>query len=92
MVYRKGERTTKHMEAQYPYAVDVPIPGTGLGQNLNRISEAAQACAGGAEMWGHMTRMPNGDPRRWERIGTKLSEDADRFTEMFGRIGAKRVR
>jgi hypothetical protein len=92
MVYRKGERTDKHREAAYPHAVDIPIVGNGLGQNLNRILTETLSCAGGAEQWSHRTRKPNGDPLYWCRVGTKLPEDADRFAEMFGRLGAVRVR
>lgn len=37
MVYRKGQRADKRREAEYPLAVDVPMPRNGPSQNLNRI-------------------------------------------------------
>jgi hypothetical protein len=87
-----GARTNKHREADHPYAVDIPIVGDGLGQNLNRIVAAAKALPGGAEEWGHRTRQPDGTPQYWSRVGTKLAEDADRFAAEFFRLGARRVR
>jgi hypothetical protein len=86
----KGQRTNKHRDADFPYAVDIPIPGTGLGENLNRIVAAAAELGG--EEWGHMTRAPNGDPQRWCRVGTKRPEDADLLARKFEGLGARRVR
>jgi hypothetical protein len=88
----KGARTDKHREADHPYAVDIPIGGNGLGQNLNRIVEASRALPGGAEHWGQETRLADGTRQRWCRVGTKLAEDADRFAAEFRRLDARRVR
>ena len=89
---RKGERTTKRREADYPHAVDVPIPGSGLRHDLNRIIKAADALPGGGEQWGHQTRGPKGDPEYWCRVGAKLPEDADSIAQAFAHLGARRVR
>jgi hypothetical protein len=88
----KGMRMNKHREADNPFAVDIPIGGNGLGQNLNRICEAAAALPGGAEEWGHGTRATDGRPQRWCRVGTKVAEDADALAAQFSHIGARRVR
>ena len=92
MVRHKGQRTDRHREVEYPHAVDIPIPGGGLGQNLNNIIAAERTLPGGAETWGHMTRGPKGDPQRWCRVGTKLPADADRLAALFTHLGALRVR
>lgn len=86
----KGQRTNKHRDADHAYAVDIPIPGNGLGQNLNRI--IAEADALGGEQWGHMTRGPKGDPQRWCRVGLKRPEDADLLARKFEALGARRAR
>ena len=61
----KGQRTNKQREAVHPHAVDIPIPGDGLGRNLDNIIAAAKTLSGGAETWGHMTRSERGEPQRW---------------------------
>jgi len=88
----KSQRTDRHREADHPHAVDIPIPGSGLGQNLNNIIAAAATLPGGAETWGHMTPGPKGDPQRWCRIGTKVPADADRMAALFSHLEARRVR
>jgi hypothetical protein len=88
----KGQRTTKHREKQYPHAVDIPIPRDGLGQKLNDIHDAAKACPGGAEAWGFGTRLEDGTPLRWMRVGTMTPDDADAIAERLTGIGARRVR
>lgn len=35
----KGRTTTKQIERQYPYWVDMPIPEGGLGRNLDRMND-----------------------------------------------------
>jgi hypothetical protein len=50
-----------------PYAVDIPIVGDGLGQNLNRICDLVRACPGGADEWGFRSRLPDGTPEYWAR-------------------------
>ena len=87
-----GQRTDKQREADYPHAVDIPIPGSGLGQILNNIIGAKRTLLGGAESWGHMTRGAKGDPQRWCRVGTKLPADADRIAGLFSHLDARRVR
>jgi hypothetical protein len=34
MFYRKGERTDTHREAEFPFAVDIPIPRDGLRESI----------------------------------------------------------
>jgi hypothetical protein len=92
MVQHKGQRTDKHREATYLHAVDIPIPGDGLGQNLNNIIAAAKTLPGGAEAWGHMTRGERGEHHRWCRVGTIVAADADRLAVLFTHLGARRVR
>jgi hypothetical protein len=92
MVHHKGQRTDKQREADHPHAVDIPIPGEGLGQNLNTIIAASDTLPGGAETWGLMTRGPKGEPQRWCRVGTKLSVDADKMASLFMHLGALKVR
>jgi hypothetical protein len=92
MVRHKGARTNQHREAAYPYAVDIPIVGDGLGQNLNRICHVVLACPGGADHWGFRSRLPDGTPEDWARIGAKLAADADAFAAQFAYLNARRVR
>ena len=92
MVRHRGQRTDEHREADHPHAVDIPIPGDGLGQNLNNIIAAAKILPGGAETWKHMTRGLKGEPQRWCRVGTKLPVDADKMASLFTYLGALRVR
>ena len=92
MVRHKGQRTDQQREAGHPHAVDIPIPGEGLGQNLNNIIAAASVLPGGAETWGYATHDMKGNPQRWSRVGTKLPADADRIAAMFSHLGARRVR
>jgi hypothetical protein len=92
MVYRKGERTNRQREAEHPYAVDILIGGEGLGQNLNLIVEALRTCPAGGDQWGHTTRLEDGTPRYWCRVGVKAAADADRLAGMFAHLGARRVR
>jgi hypothetical protein len=92
MVRHKGQRTDKQRDATYPHAVDIPIPRDGLGQNLNRIHAAAADCQGGAEAWGHSTRLAGAAPQYWCRVGTMVEADADRIATLFISLGAVRVR
>jgi hypothetical protein len=93
MTYRKGERTDRRREAEFPFAVDIPIPRDGLGQNLNRILAAAQAYPGGAECWSHSTKAGAMEIRQWwSRTGFKKPAEADRFAAMFAELGARRAR
>jgi len=85
MVYRKGERTNKQREAEYSFAVDIPIPRTGLGQHLNRIAEAASLVGG--EQWSYSTRDERGNPLYWCRVGVKDELDAERLVRMFAGLG-----
>jgi hypothetical protein len=88
----KGRRIDKHREADHPHAVDIPIPGDGLGQDLNNIIAATHTLHGGAETWSHMTREERDNSQRWCRVGTKLPVDADRLAGLFNHLGARRVR
>jgi hypothetical protein len=92
MVYRKGERTKKQREAEYPFAVDIPIVGNGLGQNIGLIDAAAKACKAGAETWSTRTRAADGTPTDWRRIGTKAVADAESIAGKFSYLNARRVR
>jgi hypothetical protein len=93
MVYRKGERTNKHREREYPFAVDIPIPpATGLGDNLTAILAAEQDCPGEVESWSYSTQVGLELRRWWHRIGTRSPTDADRLASLFASLGARRVR
>jgi hypothetical protein len=93
MTYRKGERTNRRREWDYPHSVDIPVPRDGLGDaKLERILTAAQACRYGAECWSHSTQA-NGEIRRWwSRVGTKTGCDADRVQTALADLGAIRRR
>jgi hypothetical protein len=91
MVRHKGARSNKQREADHPHAVDVPIIGDGLGQNIHLIGHEADKCAG-AEVWSHRTRLTDGTPQDWRRVGTKTPEDADRIAALFSHLQARRVR
>jgi hypothetical protein len=73
----KGQRTNKQREKQYPHAVDIPIPRDGLGQKIHTIHAAAMACHRGAEAWGYDTRLEDGTPQRWLRVGAMTPDDAE---------------
>jgi hypothetical protein len=92
VVCRKGQRTNKHREAEHPFAVDIPVVGNGLGQNLNLIHAAADECAGGAEVWGHRATGERGMLADWVRVGTKTLADAERMAGLFSHLDARRVR
>jgi hypothetical protein len=88
----KGQRTNKHREADYPFAVDTPIPAGGLGQKLNLMIDALRPLGAEAEIWSHMVRGPRGDPQCYSRAGFKSAQGADAFARTFGYLGARRVR
>ena len=90
MVYRKGERTNQHREVVYPFAVDIPIPRTGLGHHLNKIAEAVHLMDG--EQWSYSSRDERGNPQYWCRVGARTERDADLLVRMFVGIQAKRAR
>jgi hypothetical protein len=92
MVRHKGARSNQQREADHPHAVDIPIPGGGLRQNLNVIHQEADRCTDGAEVWSHCTHGLDGTPQDWCRIGTKDAADADRLVGVFGHLQARRVR
>jgi hypothetical protein len=88
MVYRKGERQKKHLEAAYAFAVDIPIAGQGLGQNLNVI--AAEAMRAGGDHWSYCVRDQCGNPFYWCRVGVKDNRDAGQIAMRFWHLGARR--
>ena len=90
MLHRKGPQTSERLEAEYPFAVDIPIPGTGLRQHLKEIEEAARLVEG--EQWACSGSDEDGNPYRWCRIGVKDQRDAERLLRMFAGLGAKRGR
>jgi hypothetical protein len=84
------------MRAEFPFAVDIPIPPAGLGPALTLILEAAQECRDGAQVWPYSTPADGdtaGERRQWfERIGTVRQSDAERLARRFRAIGARRAR
>ena len=89
MVRRKGERTNKHREAEYVYAVDVPVGGRGLGQNLIH----ADVARAGGEVWSHSDLLgERRTPRDFARCGFRSADQADAFAETWRLLGATRVR
>jgi hypothetical protein len=56
------------------------------------IVETLRTCQDGADQWGHTTRLENGTPRYWCRIGVKVAGDSDRLASMVGHLNARRVR
>jgi hypothetical protein len=90
MTRHKGARTDKHREAEYPFVVDIPIGGDGLGQSLNLI--VAIAAAAGGEQWGHRTKLDDGKPQYWCRMGARTETDAASFVRQFSHLGARRIR
>jgi len=91
MVYRKGERTTKHWEAEHPYAVDIPNRGTGLGQTLNEILDAIRPLGG--RQWGYRDwAKDRWALESWIRLGFKDNRDAARMVWQFRHLGAVRAR
>jgi hypothetical protein len=81
------------MDADFPWAVDIPIPPAGLGPLLPLILDAAQSCDAGAVVTTcSEARAGNGEVRRWfNRILTRCPEDAHRIAHTFRSIGARRV-
>jgi hypothetical protein len=76
----------------FPWAVDIPIPPTGLGPLLPVILDAAKSCTGGAVISTYGDP-PAGAVQRWfNRIATKTPGDAQRMAQTFRSIGARRVR
>jgi len=94
MVYRKGERTNRHREADYPFAIDVPVPADGLGsRGLNAIARAMAACTHPTEHWSHSEFRAFGERMSHAvRIGAKSSDDAERILSALADWGAQRAR
>jgi hypothetical protein len=79
-------------DADFPWAVEIPIPSAGLGPMLPIILDAAKAYAGGAKIT-TCSEPPNAEARIWfNRIATKTPTDAQRIERTFRSIGARRVR
>jgi hypothetical protein len=92
MEYWNGNLAVKTWEAEYPFAVDVPVPPEGLGTILPIILDAARACPNGAQVWSHGEARDGERIRFWSRIGTTTPTEARRMARMFSSIGARRVR
>jgi hypothetical protein len=91
MVYRKGERTNKQREAAHAFAVDIPVPPSGLGVNLNRIH--ADVAAAGGEVWGWRDKPAGREiPVDLVRCAFHKAEDADAFAAAWLTLKARRVR
>jgi hypothetical protein len=79
-------------DADFPWAVEIPVPPAGLGPMLPVILDAAKACAGGAKVTTR-SEPPNAEIRAWfNRIATRSPADAQRLEQTFRSIGARRVR
>jgi len=79
-------------DADFPWAVEIPIPPAGLGPMLPVILDAAKACAGGARVTTR-SEPPNAEIRTWfNRIATRSPADAQRLERTFRSIGARRIR
>jgi hypothetical protein len=82
---------TMQLDADYPWAVDIPIPPTGLGPLLPVILDAAKACPAGAVVSVYAEPEAAEVRRWWERISTKTPADARRLVTTFRSIGARPV-
>jgi hypothetical protein len=79
-------------DADYPCAVEIPIPRAGLGPLLPVLLDAAKACQGGARLE-TFAAPPHAEVRAWfHAIATVCREEADRLASIFRSIGARRVR
>jgi hypothetical protein len=77
------------VDAEFPWAVDIPIPPAGLGAMLPVILDAAKACPSGAVVQTFAVP-PEGEVRQWyNRIATKTPSDAKRLIRTFRSIGAR---
>jgi len=79
------------LDRDYPHAVDIPIPPTGLGVLLPVILDTASALPGGSKVSAYGE--PEGaEVRQWfERVATKTPADAAKLAWIFRSIGARRV-
>jgi hypothetical protein len=76
----------KAAEAKYPHRVDVPVPGSGLG---NRLTEMLEWCGANvaAGMWsqhGHSERRKGEWPRDFARFYFSTEADAAAFKKQWG--------
>ena len=79
-------------DADFPCAVEIPIPPAGLGPLLPVILDATKACPGGARL-DTFAEPPHAEVRAWfHAISTVSPEEADRLARTFRSIGARRVR
>ena len=71
MVYRKGERTRRHNEREYPYFADIPVPDWG------GFGGGALRCITQWHTWNGVPEMPGNGSRKTTGImpvGASLSE------------------
>jgi hypothetical protein len=92
MSEREQCKPQPHSEADFPWAVDIPIPPAGNGRLLPILMDSAKACPGGA-LFLTYADPPAGEVQTWfNRIATRSPEDARRLACTFRSIGARRVR
>ena len=94
MLYSRGERTNRNREADYQFAVDVPIPPDGLGgRGVRAIMGAMTRCQGRTERWPHSEFRAFGTRKRFfVRVGTVTEADAVVIADTLADLGAQRVR
>ncbi len=77
---------------EFPWAVDIPIPGEGLGPLLPVLLNAAQVCSGGAMVTTYSISA-DGEVCAWfNRVATKTPMEAQRIAKTFQSVGARTVR
>jgi hypothetical protein len=94
MIYQVGERTNRLRDAEFPYAVDVPVPPDGLGgAGLRAIMGAMTRCQGRTERWSHSELRAFGIRKAFlVRVGTATEADAEKVTLTLSDLGAHRAR
>ena len=94
MVYRKGERANRHREADYRYAVDIPVPPDGLGgAGVRAIMGAMTRCQGRTERWSYSEFRAFGTRKAFfVRVGTVAECDAAMIADTLAELGAQRAR
>ena len=94
MIYQIRERTNRRPEAEFPYAVDVPVPPKGLGgAEVRAIMGAMTRCRGRTERWSHsQVRVFGMRKAFFVRVGTSTEADANNVTITLSDLGAHRAR
>jgi hypothetical protein len=77
VIHRKGEITKSQIDREYPYQVELVIPGQGFGR---RLDEMQKFCI----LFDYKTRPETRRPDHFVSWCFKESAQADRFKNTFG--------